>query len=144
MRGGDVYRTWRRHGSRLSQPPETAEELIDIGQDGLLIPHEGPMVGAVELDEARVREVAREVASGSDANGAIPAAMEHQTRHGDSMQEMSHIRVAQCLEHALESSRARRGPEQAGPPGSGLWIGGKAGSERLDARGTTPCRDELA
>jgi len=63
-----------------SRAPQAPEELLDIGQDGLLIPREGPMVGAVELDKARLREVAREVAPGSDANGAIPAAMEHQAR----------------------------------------------------------------
>jgi hypothetical protein len=89
-----------------SQFPNTAEELVDLGQDGLLIPHEGPMVGAIEFDKARLRELAREVASGSDANGAIPAAMKHQARYRDSAQEMSHIRIAQCLEHTLERSHA--------------------------------------
>jgi ATP-binding cassette subfamily B protein len=127
-----------------SQAPKTAEELLDISQDRLLIPHEGPMVGAVEFDKARLREVAREMAPGSNANGAVPAAMEHQARHGDPAQEMPHIGVAQRLEHSLESSRARRGPQQSGPPGSRLRIGGEAGSERLDASGSTPYRDELA
>ena len=70
-------RGWINSFESHHSPPETAEELPDIGQDGLLIPREGPMVGAVKLDEARLRDVAREVPPGIDANGAITSAMKH-------------------------------------------------------------------
>jgi hypothetical protein len=50
---------------------ETADKLLDAGQDGLLIAREGPVIGAVEFDESRLRDVAGEMPAGADANGAI-------------------------------------------------------------------------
>ena|SRR6516225_5776610 len=101
------------------------------------------MIGAVELDESSLRDVAGEMPSGADANGAVIAAMEHQGRSGNSAKKMPHIRVAQRLEHALDGSRARRRPKQACPPGSRLSIIREARRERLDAGRPTPARDEL-
>jgi hypothetical protein len=96
------------------------------------------VIGAVELDESRLRDVAGEMSARADANGAVAATVEHQGRSGNSAQKMPHIRVAQRLEQPLEGSRARRGPEQARPPGSRLRIAGQARCERLDAGRPAP------
>ena len=116
-----VFRSQSRH--------ETAHKLLDIGQDGLLIAREDPVIGAVEFDESCVRDVAGKMAAGADANGAIAVAVEHQSWNGNSTQKVPHIHIAQRLEHALDGSGARRGPEQACPPGSCLRIVRQAGRE---------------
>jgi len=41
-------------------------------QDRLEIAREGPVIGAVELDESRLRDVAGEVPAGADANDGRP------------------------------------------------------------------------
>jgi len=43
---------------------KAADELPDAGQDGLLIAREGPVIGAVELDEAGLGDVAGEMPAG--------------------------------------------------------------------------------
>jgi hypothetical protein len=57
---------------------EIPDELFDASQDGLLIAREDPVVGAVEFDEARLRDAAGEMPSGADANGAVAAPVQHQ------------------------------------------------------------------
>ena len=94
--------------TRVLSRRETADELLYTGQDGLLIAREGPVVGAVELDKSRLRDVASEMAAGADANSAVAATVEHQGRRRNSAQKMPHIGIAQRLEQALEGSRARR------------------------------------
>ena len=47
---------------------QTADELPDVGQDGLLVAGEGPVIGAFELDESRLRDVAA-VMNWAIANG---------------------------------------------------------------------------
>src|SRR5215510_11471687 len=111
-----IFRLHLRSQSRR----ETADKLLDAGQDRLLIAREGPVIGAVELDESRLRDVAGEIPAGADANGAVAATVEHQGRSGDPAQEMPHIGVAHRLQHTHNSSRARRGPEHSCPPGSRL------------------------
>jgi hypothetical protein len=64
--------------SRSQSRRETADKLLDAGQDGLLIAREGPVIGAVELDELRLRDVAGEVPADADANGAVAATVERQ------------------------------------------------------------------
>ncbi|WP_235025412.1 hypothetical protein [Caballeronia terrestris] len=49
----------------------------------MLIAREDPMIGAVELDKSRVRDVAGEMSAGADANGAVVDTMEHQSRNGN-------------------------------------------------------------
>ena len=124
--------------SRSQSSRESADKLLDAGQDGLLIARENPMIGAVELDESRLRDVAGEMPAGADANGAVVETVEHQSRNGNSAQKMPHIHIAQRLEHALDGSRARRGPQQACPPGSCLRIARQARRERLDAGRPAP------
>ena len=68
--------------TRVLSRRETADELLYTGQDGLLIAREGPVVGAVELDKSRLRDVASEMAAGADANSAVAATVEHQGRRG--------------------------------------------------------------
>jgi hypothetical protein len=71
--------------------------MLDAGEDGLLIAREGPVIGAVELDNSRLPHVAGEMPAGADANSAVAATMEHQVRRGNSAQKMPHIRIAQRL-----------------------------------------------
>src|SRR5215831_19214117 len=85
---------------------QTDDESSDAGDDGLLFACEGPMIGAVELDEFRVRDMAGEIPAGADANGAVATTVEHQGRSRNSAQKMPHIRFAQRLEHPLDGSRA--------------------------------------
>ena len=44
--------------SRSSSRRQTADELLDTGQDGLLIAREDPVIAAVELDESRMCDMA--------------------------------------------------------------------------------------
>src|SRR5262245_40928567 len=101
------------------------------------------MVRTVELDEACLGNVAGEISAGCYANGTVLATVKYEGRNRNSAQKMAHIGIAQPLEQALESSGARRGPEQACPPGSRLRVGTQAGRERLDGGGPAPARDEL-
>ena len=78
-------------------------------QDRLEIAREGPVIGAVELDESRLRDVAGEMPADADANDAVVPTVEHQGRSRNSAQKMAHICIARRLEHALEGSRARCG-----------------------------------
>jgi hypothetical protein len=89
---------------------KTADKLPDAGENRLLIAGEGPVIGAVELDKLRLRDVAGEMPAGADANGAVTAAVEHESRRGNFAQKMPHIRIAQRLEQALHGSRARSKP----------------------------------
>jgi hypothetical protein len=73
---------------------ETADELFDARQDGLLIAGENPVIGAVELDEPRPRDVAGQVPAGADANGAVAAPVQHQRRSGNPAQDIAYVRVA--------------------------------------------------
>src|SRR5262249_9321462 len=131
--------SWRQMVSR----GETAAKLLDAGQDGFLIARESPVIGAVELDESRQRDVAGEMPAGANANGAVAATVEHQGRRANSVQKVPHVRITQRLQRALEGSRAGRSPEQACPPGSRLRIARQARRERLDAGRPAPDRDEL-
>jgi hypothetical protein len=73
---------------------ETAHELPNAGQDGLLIAGENPMIGSIELDEARLRDVAGEIPASADADGTIATPVKHQCWHGNSIQKMANIRIA--------------------------------------------------
>ena len=139
---GFYSRCCRLHFHSVSRP-ETADKFPDASQYRLLITRERPVIGAVQLDESRLRDVAGEMPAGADTNGAVAATMQHQGRSGDSAQNMPHIRVAQCLEQALDCSRSRRGPQQACPPGSRPRIANEARRERFDAGGPAPHGDEL-
>lgn len=119
---------------------ETANKLLDVGQNGFLIARESPMIGAVERDESCLRDVAGEMPAGIDANGAVAATVEHQGRRGNPPQKMPHIRIAQRMEYALEGPRAGRGSKQASPPGSRMRIARQARRERLYARRSAPGR----
>ena len=88
-------------GDRSILRRKTADELPDAGQDRLLIAREGPVIAAVELDESRLRDVAREMPAGADANNAVAATVQHQSRRGNSAEKMPHIGIAQCLDHPL-------------------------------------------
>jgi hypothetical protein len=68
-----IFPSWSRR--------QIADELPDVGQDGLLIAGEGPVIGAVELDESHLRDVAAEMPAGADANSAVAATVEHQGRN---------------------------------------------------------------
>ena len=69
------------HISRSRLPGKTADKLPDVVQYGLLIAREGPVIGAVEFDESRLRDVADEMPGGADANRAVVVTMQHQGRH---------------------------------------------------------------
>lgn len=56
---------------RSSSRCKFAGESPDVGQDGLLIAGEGPVIGAVELDESRLPDVAGEMAARADADGTV-------------------------------------------------------------------------
>jgi hypothetical protein len=90
----------------LQSRRDAADELLDVGQDWMLIPCEDPVIGTFKLDESRVRDVAGEMPAGADANGAVATTVEHQGWSGNSTQKMPHIRIAQGLEHALNGARA--------------------------------------
>jgi hypothetical protein len=68
--------------------------LFDVGQDGSLVSCEGPMVIPIELDKARFGDVAGEIATSADANGAIPATMKYKGWSRNLAQKTSHIRIA--------------------------------------------------
>ena len=91
---------------RSRSHPETADESPNAGEDGLLIAREDPVIAAVELDESRMRDMAGEMPAGADANGAVATTVEHQGRSRNSAQQMTHIHIAQRLEHAPDGSRA--------------------------------------
>jgi hypothetical protein len=109
----------------------------------LLVAREGPVVDAIEFDEARLRDVAGEIAAGANTNRTVTATVEHQGWRGNSAQEMPHISIAQRLEQTFESSWARRSPEQACPPGSRLRIVRQTRRECFDAGWPAPNRYEL-
>jgi hypothetical protein len=67
--------------SRSQLPRETADKLLELVQNGLLIAREGPVIGTVELDESRVRDVAGEMPTCAYANGAVVVTMQHQGRY---------------------------------------------------------------
>ena len=69
--------------------------MLDAGQDRLLIAGEGPVIGAVKLDESHLRDVGGEMPAGADANGAVAPTLEHQGWSRNSAQKMAHIRIAQ-------------------------------------------------
>ena len=66
---------------RPSSSDDIADELLDVGQDGLLIACEDPVIGTVELDERRLRDVAGEMPAGTDAYGAVALPVEHERRN---------------------------------------------------------------
>jgi hypothetical protein len=61
-----------RHGDRLVSRRETADKLLDVGQDGFLIARESPVIGAVGLDESRPRDVAWLARSATGSAGLRP------------------------------------------------------------------------
>src|SRR5262245_9375641 len=75
-RNGDQRAASRSHRKPVDKAP-------DVGQDGLLIAREGPVIGAVELGESRPRDMAGEMPAGTDANGAVAATVQHQGRNGN-------------------------------------------------------------
>jgi hypothetical protein len=100
-------------------PGKVGDELPDAVKHGLLIAGESPVIGAVELDESRLRDMVGEMFAGADADGAVAATVEHQCRNGDPRQKMAHVGIAQRFQHALECAGARGGAKvsmPAGPP----------------------------
>ena len=91
--------------SRSQSDRDTADESLDAGQDGLLIACEDPVIGTVELDERRLRDVAGEMPAGTDAYGAVASPVEHKRRNRNLAQKIPHVRIAQRLEQALEGPR---------------------------------------
>jgi len=87
-------------------PGKIADELSDAIKHRLLIAGEGPMIGAVELDEARPGDVFGEMSPGTDADGAVATAVEHQRRNGNPPQNVPHIRIPQGLQHTSDGARA--------------------------------------
>ena len=75
--------------AKLASCRETSDELPDASKNGLLIAREGPVIGTIELDESRPRDVTGKMPAGADANGAVAATMEHEGRRGNSVQKFS-------------------------------------------------------
>jgi hypothetical protein len=71
--------------------------LLDAGQDGLLIAREDPLIGAIELDESRLRNVTGEMAPGVEANGAVAVAVEQQLLRTGVRKGTSYYRSGQIM-----------------------------------------------
>jgi hypothetical protein len=100
-----------RRRQPLDQQPDTlpgkiADELSDAIKHRLPIAGEGPMIGAVELDESRPWDVFGEMSPGTDADGAVATAVEHQRRNGNPSQNVPHIRIPQGLQYTPDGARA--------------------------------------
>src|SRR5579871_4431603 len=100
------------------------------------------MVVALEFNEPSSPYMTRYIPAGLDAHRPVQTPVQHQRGHRNQGQEGSHIRVAQCIEHSLESPWARGRAEQPGPPCPRQRITGKTGAEGLDPDGTTPSSDQ--
>jgi hypothetical protein len=82
---------------RSSSRREIADKLLDAGQDGLLIAREDPLIGAIELDESRLRNVTGEMAPGVEANGAVAVAVEQQLLRTGVRKGTSYYRSGQIM-----------------------------------------------
>src|SRR5450631_262849 len=101
------------------------------------------MIIAVELNELSAGDLAGHIAASRNAHGPIVAAVQHQRGHGNLWQEMSHVGVAQRLEHGPDAAGTGGRAQQPGPPGPRLGIASKARREGFDPGRATPFGDEL-
>src|SRR6266851_6617106 len=87
---------------------QSVNESLDCLEHWLLSTRKEPMIIAVELNELSAGDVAGHIAACRNTHGPVVPAVQHQRGHRNFWQEVSHVGVAQRLEH---------GPDAAGTGG---------------------------
>src|SRR5882757_916672 len=109
----------------------------------LLSTRKEPMIITVELNELSAGDVAGHIAAGRNTYGPVVPTVQHQRGHGNPWQQLSHVGVAQRLEHGPNAAGTGGRAQQPGPPGPRLGITRKARPEGFDPGRATPFADEL-
>src|SRR6267142_81290 len=122
---------------------QSADESFDCLEHWLLSTRKEPMIIAVELNELSASDLASHIAACRNTHGPVVPAVQHQRGHGNPWQEVSHVGVAQRLEHGPNAAGTRGRAQQPGPPGPRLEITRKARREGVDPGRATPFADEL-
>ena len=65
------------------------------------------MIIAIEFNELSASDVAGHIAACRNTHGLIVPAVQHQSGHRNPWQELSHVDVAQRLEHGPNAAGAR-------------------------------------
>src|SRR6266404_1843241 len=122
---------------------QSANESFDCLEHWLLSTRKEPMIIAVELNELSAGDLAGHIAACRNTYCPVVPAVQHQRGHRDPWQEVSHIGVAQRLEHGPNAAGTGGRAQQPGPPGPRLEITRKARREGVDPGRATPFADEL-
>src|SRR5882757_6715013 len=78
---------------------QSVNESFDCLEHWLLSTRKEPMIIAVELNELSASDLAGHIATCRNTHGPVVPAVQHQRGHRNPWQEVSHVGVAQRLEH---------------------------------------------
>ena len=117
-------------------------KLADGVQQRALVANPEPVVVAGDLDEPRTANIPGKVSTSLQSHSAVTGAMEDCRRHRNLSEKLADIGITQRVQHARNRARARRRPEQCGPPGFCLAISSEARREGLDFGRSAPTADQ--
>src|ERR1700682_5848967 len=141
-----VIDAWAANLALPRWPPvarQSANESFDCLEHWLLSTRKEPMIIAVELNELSASDLAGHIAACLNTHGPVVPAVQHQRGHRSPWQQVSHVGVAQCLEHGPNAAGTGGRAQEPGPPGPRLRNTGKARRGGVDPGRATPFGDEL-
>jgi hypothetical protein len=130
----------RKHPVRLGERPDPGRELLDLADDRLLVAGPDEVVDARQLNELRAWNVLGEVAPHGDRQVLDVAVMDHQRRHPDRRQDVTHVALEDERHHRACGAGAGGLPLVTGVCLAQAPIAGRARREEADHEGTTVVR----
>ena len=96
----------REHPARIEHRPDAGHEVLDLGDDRVLVAGPDEVVGAGQLDVLRARDVLGEVAPVRDAEAHGGLAVDDQRRDADRRQHVPNVALVDEADDRLGAARA--------------------------------------
>ena len=122
----------REHPAWIEHRSNARHEVLDLGNDRVLIAGPDEVVGAGQLDVLGTRDVLGEIPPVRDAEAHGRLAVDDQRRDSDRRQDVPHIALVDEADDRLGAARRRRAPLVLRPRAADPLIAGDRRREQVD------------
>ena len=131
-----------QHPVGLAHVARAGEELLDLADQRVGVPHGEEAVAALQLDVAGARDVLGQVAGVLDLQERVVAAVHHQRRHPNRGQHVPHVGSTDHVLDLPDRARARRVALHPARPFDEVGVRGLARRDAGADQPLPPLRDE--